>query len=138
MPRASRRRERGLLDTSVLIDLNELDTDAAPTIGFVSALSFAELAAGPHAATTVTDRAARMDAIQRLEAEFNPLPFGIEAARAYGRVYAAVVGAGRKPRGARSVDLMIAATALAEGLPLFTRNAANFRALEGLLEIIEV
>ena len=76
--------------------------------------------------------------MQRAEAAFDPLPFDSEAARAYGRVYAAVAAAGRKARGARAVDLLIAATACAAGLPLYTRNGADFEALEGLVDVVVV
>jgi predicted nucleic acid-binding protein len=61
-----------------------------------------------------------------------------EAARAYGRIYAAVAGAGRKAREARAVDLLIAATAASEGLPLYTRNGSDFEALEGMVDVIVV
>ena len=78
------------------------------------------------------------DRLQRAEAAFDPIPFDVEAARAYGRIYAAVLDAGRTDRGSRAVDLMIAATALASNLPLLTRNLKDFQALEDLIEIIEV
>jgi hypothetical protein len=74
----------------------------------------------------------------RAEAAFDAIPFDDEAARSYGRVYAAVVGAGRKAPGARAVDLLIAATALAAGLPLFTRNADDFRVLDALIDVVAV
>jgi predicted nucleic acid-binding protein len=76
--------------------------------------------------------------LQRAEAAFDPLPFDSEAARAYGRIYAAVIAAGRKARGARAVDLLIAATACSQGLPLHTRNPADFRALGSLVEVVAV
>lgn len=101
----------------------------------VSAVTMAELAAGPHAAQTQEERARRQDRLQRAEAAFDPLPFDAEAARAYGRVYAAVAASGRKARGARAVDLLIAATAVAAKIPLYTRNAGDFRALDGLLDV---
>jgi predicted nucleic acid-binding protein len=132
------RRPRGLLDTSVIIDLDRLDKERLPTESAVSVLTMAELAAGPHATSDPVERASRQDRLQRSEAVFNPLPFDSEAARAYGRVYAAVAAAGRKPRGARAVDLLIAATACAAGLPLYTRNPDDFKALENLVEIIHV
>jgi predicted nucleic acid-binding protein len=132
------RRPRGLLDTSVIIDLDRLDKERLPTESAVSVLTMAELAAGPHATSDPVERASRQDRLQRAEAVFNPLPFDSEAARAYGRVYAAVAAAGRKPRGARAVDLLIAATACAAGLPLYTRNPDDFKALENLVEIIHV
>ncbi len=129
---------RGLLDTSAIIDLDQLDPAQLPVEIAVTAISMAELAAGPHAANDVDERARRQDRLQRAEAAFDPLPFDGEAARAYGRVYAAVVEAGRKARGARAVDLLIAAVACANELPIYTRNEADFKALEGLVEIIAV
>lgn len=98
----------------------------------------AELAAGPHATPDPEERARRQDRLQRAEAAFDPLPFDAEAARAYGRVYSAVVAAGRKARGARAVDLLLAAAACAAGLPLYTRNPEDFRALGDLVEVVAV
>ena len=98
----------------------------------------AELAAGPHATDDADERARRQDRLQRAEAVFDPLPFDAEAARAYGRVFAAISATGRKARGARAVDLLIAATACGAGLPLYTRNVEEFRGLEGLIEIIAI
>ena len=135
---ADPRRPRGLLDTSVIIDLERLDPENLPTESAVSAITMAELAAGPHATGDPDERARRQDRLQRAEAAFDPLPFDLEASRAYGRVYAAVVGAGRKARGARAVDLLIAATACSAGLPLYTRNPDDFRALHELVEIVHV
>jgi predicted nucleic acid-binding protein len=134
----ARRPPRGLLDTSVVIDLDKLDPADLPVTVAVSALTMAELAAGPHAARDPEERGRRQDRLQRAEAAFDPLPFDGDAARAYGRVYAAVVAAGRKARGARSVDLLIAATACAAGLPLYTRNGADFAALGDLVDVIVV
>ena len=129
---------RGILDTSVVIDLEHVDLAELPREIGISAVTMAELAAGPHATTDPDEAARRQDRLQRAEAAFDPIPFDGEAARAYGRIYAAVVDAGRKARGSRSVDLMIAATALASDLPLLTRNLRDFQGLAGLLEIIEV
>ena len=98
----------------------------------------AELAAGPHASADTDERARRQDRLQRAEAAFDPLPFDSEAARAYGRVFAAVNAADRKARGARAVDLLIAATALSNGLPLYTRNGDDFRALDALIDVVVV
>jgi len=122
----------------VIIDLDTLDPANLPAEVAVSAVSMAELAAGPHATSDVDERARRQDRLQRAEAAFDPLPFDNDSARAYGRVYAAVATAGRKARGARAVDLLIAATACAAGLPLYTRNGADFEALEGLVDIVVV
>ncbi|MEI7993200.1 MAG: type II toxin-antitoxin system VapC family toxin, partial [Actinomycetota bacterium] len=129
---------RGLLDTSVIIDLERLDPADLPIESAISAITMAELAAGPHATQDPDERARRQDRVQRAEAAFDPLPFDSEASRAYGRVYAAVVAGGRKARGARAVDLLLAATACSVGLPLYTRNPDDFRALNGLVEVISV
>jgi predicted nucleic acid-binding protein len=130
--------ERGLIDTSVVIDLDHVDHETLPSELAVSALTLAELAAGPHAAVDAAERARRQDRLQRAEVVFDPLPFDADAARAYGRVYAAAVAAGRKAGGPRAVDLLIAATALANALPLYTRNADDFRFLDDLLDVIPV
>jgi predicted nucleic acid-binding protein len=126
---------RGLLDTSVVIDLDELDPSRLPIEVAVSAITMAELAAGPHATADADVRGRRQDRLQRAEAAFDPLPFDGDAARAYGRIFSAVVAAGRKARGARAVDLLIAAAALAAGLPLYTRNGADFVGLDGIVDI---
>jgi predicted nucleic acid-binding protein len=130
--------ERGLLDTSVVIDLDRIDPAQLPVASIISALTLAELTVGPHATADPDERARRQDTLQRAESVFDPLPFDSSAARAYGPVYAAVVSSGPKARGARSVDLFIAATASAAGLPLYTRNGKDFEALEGLVDVVVV
>ena len=130
------RHRRGLLDTSVVIDIEMLDPSRLPVEVAVSALTMAELAAGPHATTDPEERGRRQDRLQRAEATFDPLPFDTDAARAYGRIFSAVMATGRKARGARAVDLLIAATALAAGLPLYTRNGDDFLPLDGLVQVV--
>jgi predicted nucleic acid-binding protein len=129
---------RGLLDTSVIVALERIRLEALPDEMAVSALTVAELAAAPHATTDATERAARQDRLQRVEATFDPLPFDLAAARAYGRVLAAVAAHGRSVRGRRAVDLMVAATALATGLPLYTSNPDDVRGLEELIDVVVV
>jgi predicted nucleic acid-binding protein len=131
-------RARGIIDTSVVIDLEHVSAGDLPAQLGVSAVTLAELAAGPHATTDDAERARRQDRLQRAEATFEPLPVDANVARAYGRIYAAVAGAGRKARGARSLDLLIAATALASDLPLYTRNPDDFRGTESLIDIIAI
>ena len=128
----------GLLDTSVVVDLHKLNRSQLPRRAAVSSLTLAELAAGPHAATEPAQRAARQRILQQVEATFDAYPFDDRAARAYGAIYAAVAAAGRKARGPRVVDLMIAAVALANGLPLYTRNPADVSGLDELIKIVEV
>lgn len=104
----------------------------------MSAVTIAELAAGPHATDDPDERARRQDRLQRAEAAFDPLPFDGEAARAYGRIFSSVTAAGRKARGARAVDLLIAASALSADLPLYTRNGDDFRGVDDLIEVVVV
>ena len=130
------RRARGILDTSVIIDLEKIDPLRLPIEVAVSAITMAELAAGPHATTDTDERSRRQDRLQRAEAAFDPLPFDADASRAYGRIYASVVASGRKARGARAVDLLIAATACSAGLPLYTRNPDDFQSLGDLVEVV--
>ena len=135
---ADRRHARGLLDTSVVIDLERIDHDQLPVEVAVSAVTMAELAAGPHATQDPDERARRQDRLQRAEATFEPLPVDAAVARAYGRVYAAVAAAGRKARGRRALDLLIGATALAAGLPLYTRDPDDVPEIAGIIEIVAV
>jgi len=128
---------RGLLDTSVIVDLDRLDASQLPEVVAISTVTLAELSAGPSATTDVSERARRQDRLQRTEAAFDPMPFDIRSARAYGRVHAAVVEQGRQPR-RKFADLLIAATALAEDLPVVTRNGKDFLGLEGLVTVIEI
>jgi predicted nucleic acid-binding protein len=135
---AEHRHARGLIDTSVVIDLDVIDPQRLPRECAVCAMTMAELAAGPHATTDSVERARRQDRLQRAEATFEPLPVDGDVARAYGRVYAAVAAAGRKARGRRTIDLFIAATAVAADLPLYTRNPDDFAGLSELLDIVTV
>jgi predicted nucleic acid-binding protein len=135
---ANKRHARGLVDTSVVIDLELVDPGELPVELAVSAVTMAELAVGPHATADPVERARRQDRLQRAEATFDPLPVDATVARAYGRVYAAVTAAGRKARGRRAFDLLIAATAIAAGLPLYTRNPDDFADLSDLLQIVTV
>lgn len=127
----------GLLDTSVVIDLGVISPADLPEETSVSAITMAELSAGPHATADPAERARRQDRLQQLESWVEPMPFDGDCARAYGRVYAAVLAAGRQPR-RRAVDLLIAATALAAGMPLYTRNAHEFQGLEEILTVVSV
>lgn len=126
----------GLLDTSVVIDLE--GAARLPGEGTISSLTLAELAAGPHAAGDAAERARRQQRVQLAESSFDALPFDDDCARAYGSVFAAVASAGRKPRGRRMVDLLIAATAIAHDLPLYTYNARDLDGLESLLDVVDV
>jgi predicted nucleic acid-binding protein len=137
---------RGLLDTNIMILRGWIDPAGLPAEVAISAITLAELSAGPHHVRRGdeqggydehAERARRLDVLQRAESEFDPIPFDAEAARIYGRVTAAVITAGRKPR-RRIADLMIASVAIAEDLPLFTTNPGDFTGLEHLLAIVPV
>jgi predicted nucleic acid-binding protein len=130
--------ERGLIDTSVAVALATIDRLSLPVEIAISALTLAELASGPHGAGHDLKRVRRQHHLQYVEANLEALPFDSRCARAYGQVYAAVKAVGRKARGARAVDLMIAATALANELPLYTLNVKDLHGLDGLLEIVEL
>jgi predicted nucleic acid-binding protein len=129
---------QGLLDTSVLIDFESIDPELLPAEASVSAISMAELTAGPHGTNDREERAHQQARLQFIEASLSPIPFDANCAHAYGLVFAAVSAAGRKPRGARAIDLLIAATSVSMELPLFTSNAADFAGLEGLTTIVSV
>lgn len=121
----------GILDTSTVVLLERLADDDLPTEANITAVTLAELSVGPLVATDETERAARQARLQQAETDFDPLPFDAEAARAFGRVAASLRQAGGKTQ-ARTYDAMIAATAIANGLPLYTVNAADF---EGIAEL---
>jgi predicted nucleic acid-binding protein len=136
----------GMLDTNILITRRWVDPAELPDEMAISAITLAELSAGPHLVRPDDEqaeyhehieRARRLDVLQRAENEFDPIPFDSEAARAFGQVTAAVVAAGRAPR-RRTADLMIASTAIAAGLPLFTMNPGDFAGLTGLLAVVPV
>jgi predicted nucleic acid-binding protein len=137
---------RGLLDTNILILRRWIDGTELPDEMAISAVTLAELSAGPHEVRSSdeqsayderAERARRMSVLQRAEADFDPIPFDAEAARMYGQASAASIAIGRKPR-ARVADLMIASTAIAEGLALFTTNPDDFKGLDHLLTIVPV
>jgi len=121
----------GILDTSTVILLGRLRAVDLPDEPAITTVTLAELSVGPLIARTRKERAARQAVLQQAEADFEPLPFDAEAARAFGRVAASLRGSGRKVQ-ARSYDAMIAATAVANGLPLYTVNPADFEGIEGL------
>ena len=136
---------QGLLDTNVLLLRRWVDPTELPDEMAISAITLAELSAGTHQVRPNSEqdmydeheeRARRTEALQRAESEFAPVPFDAEAARIYGRVTAAVA-AGRKPR-RRIADLMIAATAISEDLPLYTTNPGDYAGLEKLVRVVPV
>jgi tRNA(fMet)-specific endonuclease VapC len=129
------RHVRGVLDTSTVIMLSRItDPAALPVEPLITAVTLAELTVGPLVATTEAERAARQAHVQQAEADFEPLPFDAAAARAFGRVAASMRRAGRKPT-ACAYDAMIAATALARELPLYTCNPDDFGEVDDLIVV---
>ena len=125
----------GLLDTNTLILLPRLpDVASLPEQPLISTITLAELSVGPLVAVDESERAARLAHLQQAEADFDPLPFDVEAARAFGQVAASLRRSGRKA-GARAYDAMIAAVALANGLPLYTCNPDDFAGIDGLVVV---
>ncbi len=123
---------RGILDTSTVILLQRLtDASALPAEPLITAVTLAELSVGPLVSADRQERAARQAHLQQAEADFVPLPFDADAARAFGRVAASLREAGRKVT-ARTYDAMIAATAVANDLPLYTCNPADFSGIDDL------
>ena len=126
---------RGLLDTSVVIDHDLIDPHLLPDESAISAVTLAELAAGPHGTDNSDERARRQDRLQWAAATWDPLPFDDDGARAYGRMFAAARAAGQSSR-SRLADLLIASTAAANNLPIYTRNPDDFHALKGIIKVI--
>jgi tRNA(fMet)-specific endonuclease VapC len=123
---------RGVLDTSTVILLRRLpDAKALPAEPLITAVTLAELSVGPLLAEEESERLARQAHLQQAESDFEPLPFDASAARAFGRVAASLRRSGRKTA-ARAYDAMIAATALANGLPIHTCNPGDFSGIDGL------
>ncbi|MEP6815240.1 MAG: type II toxin-antitoxin system VapC family toxin [Marmoricola sp.] len=128
----------GLLDTSVVIDWHDPRVvRALPDEMAISAVTAAELAAGPHLANTPGEAAKRQARLQEVEAKLEPIPFDGSAVRSYGLVVAAIVRKGREPR-SRFADLLIAATAHANSLDLYTRNGDDFRGVDDLVHVIDI
>jgi predicted nucleic acid-binding protein len=123
----------GLLDTSTLLLLPRIgDASVLPDVPLISAITLAELSVGPLATEDEAERARRLAHVQQAEADFDPLPFDAAAARAFGQVASSLRRSGRKPA-ARALDALIAATAIANGLPLYTCNPDDFAGIAGLV-----
>ena len=128
---------KGLLDTSVLFSLDEIDPEELPDSWSISAITLAEIQAGPAAAKDPVEVARRANQAHVISELVDCIPFDARAAHAYAVIYAAVIKSGRKPA-RRAFDLLIASCAMAEGLDLYTRNPADFRGLEELIRIVAI
>ena len=123
----------GLLDTSTLLLLPRIgDPSVLPDVPLISAITLAELSVGPLVTDDAAERARRLAHVQQAEADFDPLPFDAAAARTFGQVASSLRRSGRKPA-ARALDALIAAIAMANGLPLYTCNPADFSGIDGLV-----
>ena len=125
----------GVLDTSIIAALSLYRPADLPETFLITAITLGELSYGPHATDDPFKRAQRLAVLQHVESTFEPLPYDHHAARFYGQICALVRAAGRQPR-RRAADLMIAATAASQALPLYTANPADFTGAEGFVEIV--
>jgi tRNA(fMet)-specific endonuclease VapC len=121
----------GILDTSVVIELPNLTAEDLPAFPTISVITLAELSVGPEVSKNSHERAMRQLVLQQTEASFDPLPFDAACARRFAIVAGCLRQSGRKTQ-ARAFDALIAATALAHDLPLYTRNAQDFEGITGL------
>jgi hypothetical protein len=122
---------RGVLDTSTVVLLGQLLASDLPDEPVITSVTLAELSVGPLVAKDEAERAARQARLQQAEADFEPLPFDTQAARSFGGVAASLRRSGRKVQ-ARAFDAMIAATAIANDLPVYTVNPSDFEGIVGL------
>lgn len=129
--------EIGVLDTSIIAALRLYDPAELPETFLITAVTLGELSYGPHATDDPLKRAGRVAVLQHVESTFEPLPYDHHAARLYGQICAAVRAAGRQPR-KRASDLMIAATAASNALPLYTANPAGFEGSQAFVDLVGV
>ncbi len=124
-----------VVDTSIIAAIRLFEPSELPDTMLVTAVTLGELSYGPHATDDPAKRAGRTAVLQHVEATFDPLPYDQGSARLYGQICAAVRATGRQPR-KRASDLMIAATAASNDLPLYTANPDDFKGAEGLVEVV--
>ena len=129
--------DAAVVDTSIIAALKLYDPSELPDTILITAVTLGELSFGPHVTDDPVKRAGRVAVLQHVEATFDPLPYDQDAARLYGQICAAVRAAGREPR-KRASDLMIAATAASNQLPLYTANADDFKGAENLVEVVGI
>jgi predicted nucleic acid-binding protein len=127
----------GIVDTNVIAALRLYDPADLPGTFLITAITLGELSYGPQATEDPLKRAARVAVLQHVEATFEALPYDHDAARCYGLICAAVRASGRQPR-TRTADLMIAATAASNALPLYTANPGDFQGMGKLVELVGV
>jgi predicted nucleic acid-binding protein len=126
-----------VVDTSIIATIRLYEPSELPDTMLITSVTLGELSYGPHATDDPAKRAGRIAVLQHVEATFDPLPYDQGSARLYGQICAAVRAAGRQPR-RRASDLMIAATAASNDLPLYTASPDDFKGAEGLVEVVAV
>lgn len=129
--------DAAVVDTNVIAALRLYDPSELPDTMLITAVTLGELSYGPHATDDPVKRAGRVAVLQYVESTFDSLPYDQDAARLFGQICAAVRTAGREPR-KRAADLMIAATAASNGLPLYTANSDDFKGAENLVEVVGI
>jgi len=129
--------DAGVLDTSIIAALRLYDPTELPETVLITAITLGELSYGPHATDDPLKRASRVAVLQLVESTFEPLPYDHHAARFYGQICAAVRASGRQPR-SRAADLMIAAIAASNALPVYTANPDDFDGSEGFVQLVPV
>lgn len=132
-----RQRQVAVLDTSIIAALKLYDPAELPETVMITSITLGELSYGPHATDDPIKRAGRVAVLQHVEATFDPLPYDHHAARFYGQICATIRAAGRQPR-KRAADLMIAATAASNDLPLYTANPDDFQGSEAWVEVVGI
>jgi hypothetical protein len=121
-----------VLDTSTVVLLPRLtDPGQLPAEPLITAITLAELSVGPLVTDDEAERAARQAHVQQAEADFEPLPFDVSAARTFGQVASDLRRAGRTTR-ARAYDALIAAVAVSQQLPIYTVNPRDFEHISDL------
>lgn len=126
-----------VVDTSIIAAIRLYEPSELPDTMVITSVTLGELSYGPHATDDPAKRAGRVAVLQHVEATFDPLPYDQGSARLYGQICAAVRAVGRQPR-RRASDLMIAATAASNDLPLYTANPDDFKGAEKLVEVVAV
>jgi predicted nucleic acid-binding protein len=129
------RHEQGILDTSAAIALNDMTPEHFPLKSLITTITLAELSVGPLVAQSDRVMVKRQENLQLAEADFEPLPFDAAAARAFGHVSSRLRSMGRKVH-SRTFDALIAAIAIANGLPLYTCNPSDFEGIDGLEVVV--
>jgi predicted nucleic acid-binding protein len=127
--------DAAVVHTKVIAALKRYDPAELPGMMLVTAVTLGELSFAPHATDDLVKRAGRVAVLQHVEATFDPLPYDTGAARLFGQICAAVRAAGREPR-RRASDLMIAATAASNELPLYTANPDDFKGAEAFVRVV--